>query len=206
MHGDAGVFPEGVLRYAGALSILSAWLIALRGEWFPCVSPRRLGAALRRGPHPLVGLAQDASMSAWLRGYEPLLWCLGALSVVMCVGTLVAVPLVVARLPADYFTHAHPPAPAPGIHRLVRLGKNGLGIVIVLVGVAMLVLPGQGILTILIGLMLLDFPGKRRLERRLVQQPAVWRALNWMRAKAHQPAFEIPSGETATPGHRPAPW
>ena len=60
--------------------------------------------------------------------------------------------------------------------------------------------PGQGILTILIGLMLLDFPGKRRLERRLVQQPSVWRALNWMRTKAHQPALEMPTAETPTPG------
>jgi hypothetical protein len=124
----------------------------------------------------------------------------------MFVGTLVAVPLVVARLPADYFTQAHPPAPATGAHRLVRLGKNLLGLVIVLVGVAMLVLPGQGILTILIGLLLLDFPGKRRLERRLVQQPSIWRALNWMRAKAHQPVLERPPGETSTPGHRPASW
>ena len=73
----------------------------------------------------------------------------------------------------------------------------------VLVGVAMLLLPGQGILTILIGLMLLDFPGKRGLERRLVQQPAVWRAINWMRAKAHQPALELPTAETTAPGERP---
>jgi hypothetical protein len=67
----------------------------------------------------------------------------------------------------------------------------------------MLLLPGQGILTILIGLMLLDFPGKRRLERRLVQQPSVWRAINWMRAKAHQPALELPAPETTAPGDRP---
>jgi hypothetical protein len=74
---------------------------------------------------------------------------------------------------------------------------------IVFVGVAMLLLPGQGILTILIGLMLIDFPGKRRLERRLVQQPSVWRAINWMRAKAHQPPLEMPTTEMTTPGERP---
>src|SRR5687767_10609960 len=127
-------------------------------------------------------------MFAWLRGHESVLWWLGALSVVTFVGTLVALPLVVARLPPDYFTHDHHPsrrrhAPSAGSHLLWRLGKNLLGILIVLAGVAMLLLPGQGILTILIGLMLLDFPGKRRLERHLVQQPSVWRAINWMRAK-----------------------
>jgi hypothetical protein len=147
-------------------------------------------------------------MFAWLRGHETVLWCLGALSVVTFVGTLVALPLVVARLPPDYFTHAQRPvhrrhAQATGARLLVRLGKNLLGVLIVLVGVAMLVLPGQGVLTILMGLMLIDFPGKRGIERGLVQQPAVWRAINWMRAKAHQPALELPTAETSAPSDRP---
>ena len=147
-------------------------------------------------------------MFAWLRGHESVLWWLGALSIVTFVGTLMALPLVVARLPPDYFTHDHRPsrrhhAQSTGSHVLWRLGKNLLGILIVLAGVAMLLLPGQGILTILIGLMLLDFPGKRKLERRLVQQPSVWRAINWMRAKAHQPALELPTAETTPPGDRP---
>ena len=151
-----------------------------------------------------MGLAKEAAMVPWLYGHKAVLWWLGALSVVTFVGTLVALPLVVARLPPDYFTHAPRPghrhhAQSSGSRVLWRLGKNLLGLLMVLVGVALLLLPGQGILTILIGLMLLDFPGKRR----LVQQPAVWRALNWMRAKAHQPALELPTAATATPGERP---
>jgi hypothetical protein len=31
----------------------------------------------------------------------------------------------------------------------------------------------------------------------------VWRAINWMRAKAHQPALELPTAETTAPGERP---
>jgi hypothetical protein len=144
-------------------------------------------------------------MFAWLRGHETMLWWLGALSVVTFVGTLVILPLVVARIPPDYFTHAQRPVrrrqvQSPGARVLKRLGKNLLGVLIVLVGVAMLLLPGQGILTILIGLMLIDFPGKRGLERRLVQQPAVRRAINWIRAKAHQPALELRTAETPTLG------
>jgi Putative transmembrane protein (PGPGW) len=136
-------------------------------------------------------------MWAWLHGHETLFWWLGALSVLMFVGTLVALPIVVVRLPADYFrndqyaTHHHKRPTA--LRLLALLGKNLLGIVLVCIGVAMLVLPGQGILTILIGLMLMNFPGKRALEQRLVQQPAVLRAINWMRAKAHQPAMEPPT-------------
>ena len=147
-------------------------------------------------------------MVPWLHGHEAVLWGVGALSVVTCVGTLVVLPLVVARLPPDYFTRVPRPRPrrhaqASGSHVLWRLGKQLLGLGLVLAGGAMLVLPGQGILTILIGLMLLDFPGKRRLEQRLVQQPAVGRALNWMRAKAHQPALEIPTAATTAPDEKP---
>src|SRR5215813_6774687 len=135
-------------------------------------------------------------MWAWLHRHETLLWWVGALSVLMFVGTLVALPLVVARLPADYFRrehHATRPHTRSVALRLVGLfGKNLLGVVLVCTGVAMLVFPGQGILTMLIGLMLINFPGKRTLEQRLVRQPTVLRALNWMRAKAHQPPLELP--------------
>ena len=134
-------------------------------------------------------------MLPWLRGHETLFWWLGALSILMFVGTLVALPIIVVRLPADYFRrdqHATPHQWPTPLRLLGLVGKNLLGIVLVCLGVAMLVLPGQGILTMLIGLMLMNFPGKRTLEQRLVQQPAVLRAINWMRAKAHQPALEPP--------------
>jgi putative transmembrane protein PGPGW len=143
-------------------------------------------------------------MLVWLRGYETLLWWLGAMSVLMFVGTLVALPLVVVRLPTDYFRrdphHATRHLKRSAALRLLGLlGKNLLGIVFVCMGVAMLVLPGQGILTILIGLMLMNFPGKRALEQRLVQQPTVLRAMNWMRSKAHQPALELPTSACPSP-------
>jgi hypothetical protein len=117
-------------------------------------------------------------MLTWIRGHETLLWWLGALSIVMAVGTLVVLPIIVARLPADYFTRDQRPTggrtPTMTLRLLSLVGKNLLGLVLILAGVAMLVLPGQGILMILIGLMLMDVPGKRALERRLVQQPSVW--------------------------------
>ena len=61
--------------------------------------------------------------------------------------------------------------------------KNLFGVILLLGGMAMLVLPGQGILTILIGLSLLDFPGKRALERRIVGRPLVLQAINRIRRK-----------------------
>jgi hypothetical protein len=139
-------------------------------------------------------------MFAWLRGHEAVLWWMGALSVATFVGTLIGLPILVARIPADYFrtdrrsASHHAQSSVPRV--LSVLLKNLLGIVLILAGVAMLVLPGQGILTILMGLMLMNFPGKRALERRLVQQPSVLRAINWMRARAHQPALEVPKADT----------
>jgi hypothetical protein len=122
----------------------------------------------------------------------------------MFVGTLVALPVVVAQLPADYFRRDHHHTSrhhkqSVALRLLGLLGKNLLGIVLVCTGVAMLVLPGQGMLTILIGLMLINFPGKRALEQRLVRQPPVLQAMNWMRAKAHQPALELPTAALASP-------
>jgi hypothetical protein len=147
-------------------------------------------------------------MVTWMREHEALLWWLGALSLVMFVGTLVVLPLIVARLPADYFARDQRPAGGHASARTPRLlglvGKNLFGFVLILAGVAMLVLPGQGILMILIGLVLLDFPGKRALERRLVQQPSVWQAMNWIRAKAHQPALEMPASSPPFSGREEA--
>ncbi len=77
---------------------------------------------------------------------------------------------------------------------LLGFAKNLLGGVLVVLGLVMLLTPGQGLLTLLIGLMLMNFPGKYRLERWLVTRPGVLRALNWLRARqGHQP-LEAPPG------------
>lgn len=114
-----------------------------------------------------------------------------AASVVMFVGSLVAIPWLLVRLPADYFDTRVERHWMRGSHPVLRaaglLVKNLLGGVFVLAGIAMLVLPGQGILTILIGISLLDFPGKRRLEAQLVGQPTVLRGINAIRARFGRP-------------------
>jgi hypothetical protein len=142
-------------------------------------------------------------MLEWLRGQETVLWWMGALSVATFVGTLIAIPLLVARIPAAYFTRdqrlisrRHTQQTMPGLPGLLL--KNLLGLVLILMGLVMLVFPGQGIITILLGLMLVNFPGKRALERRLVQQPSVLRAINWMRAKAQRPPLVVPKSEATT--------
>jgi hypothetical protein len=64
------------------------------------------------------------------------------------------------------------------------IGRNALGYVFIVVGIVMLVIPGQGVLTIVIGIMLLNFPGKYRLERWLVVRRPVLRSINWLRRRS----------------------
>lgn len=135
---------------------------------------------------------------AWLRAHDAVLWWLGALSLVTFVVSLILIPWLVVRIPANYFMRdRQPPLHHPKQHAVLRVFglvvKNLFGIVFIVAGLIMLLLPGQGVLTILIGLTLMNFPGKRALERRIVQQPAVLRAVNWMRAKAHRPALQVPA-------------
>jgi len=119
-------------------------------------------------------------------------------SVTTFVLTLVIVPLILIRLPSDYFVrNERVPVVLHSRHPVLRVvllaGKNMFGGVLLLGGIAMLVLPGQGLLTMLLGLSLIDFPGKFALERKLVRRRAVHRSINWIRRKAHNEPMEIPA-------------
>lgn len=134
-------------------------------------------------------------MLAWLEEYEALLWSLTAFSVFTFFATLIAIPLLIARLPADYFTRRPLkdwPTRHPAVHWLLVVAKNALGLVLLLAGLAMLVLPGQGILTIFVAIMLLDFPRKRAVERWLIRRRPIFHAANWIRAKRGRPPLELP--------------
>jgi hypothetical protein len=137
---------------------------------------------------------------AWigfLGEHRALLWWLASASAVMFVGTIVIIPIIVVRIPEDYFTresrHNGGWTPKHPVLRLAILAlKNLAGILLILTGILMLVGPGQGALSILIGIMLLDFPGKYRLETAIIRRRPVYRTINWIRAKAHRPPLKIP--------------
>jgi uncharacterized membrane protein YczE len=122
---------------------------------------------------------------------HPRIWlALGLLSVVAFVATAIAVPLWLGRIPKDYFLREAEPKSPLG----VRILKNLLGVVLVAIGIAMLVLPGQGLLTIALGLGLVDFPGRRRVELAVIGRPGVLKTINALRRKLGQEALELPSG------------
>ncbi|MCC5858563.1 MAG: hypothetical protein JJT90_10430 [Ectothiorhodospiraceae bacterium] len=125
----------------------------------------------------------------WLADNQGILFWLTGLSVLMFLGTLVLVPLLVIRIPATYFAHRHREERViahrrPVLWLVLELVKSAVGVVLILAGMLMLVLPGQGVLTILMGLTLLNFPGKFRLERWVVSRPAVYQSINWLRRRA----------------------
>lgn len=137
------------------------------------------------------------TMPHWLS--NDLLFALGIVSVVLFIGTLIVIPIVLVRLPVDYF-HSNPSRVwLQNWHPAIRITgyalKNALGIVFLLAGLAMLVLPGQGILTVLLGISMIDFPGKRRLERALLGRPAVLRSINKVREKFSKPPLREPDRE-----------
>jgi small-conductance mechanosensitive channel len=122
------------------------------------------------------------------------MWWLVGVSGACFLATLIAVPWMVVRMPADYFTasrqsKAHDRHPA--LHLLITVLRNIVGYLFIILGVAMLILPGQGILTILAGLGLVDFPGKDRLIQRIVAQHTVRKSLDWIRQRAGRPPLVL---------------
>jgi hypothetical protein len=129
--------------------------------------------------------------SEWIRTHPTALWWLATASVLMFIASLILVPVVVGRIPNNYFAHERRPPSAwanehLALRAIVLFVKNAAGILLILMGIAMLVLPGQGILTVIVGIMLLDFPGKFRLERWLISRRPTLRSINWLRRRANR--------------------
>jgi hypothetical protein len=132
-------------------------------------------------------------MEAWLS--RDALLSLFVLSIVCFVISLIAIPILLVRLPPHYFDERHPRTWMAAHHPVLRIIglvlKNVAGMAFLFAGFLMLFLPGQGLLTMLIGVSLMDFPGKRTLERKIVGQPAVLRTINLLREKFNRPPLTV---------------
>ncbi|PHQ57046.1 MAG: hypothetical protein COA29_03740 [Porticoccus sp.] len=135
-------------------------------------------------------------MLAWLSEHQMLLTWLSIASLATFIGSLLALPWMVAMIPEDYFLYGNRETTTlkkrhPVIRGLLLVGKNLLGLILLCGGFLMLFMPGQGILTMAVGLLLLDYPGKYTLEKRIVSTPSVLKGLNWLRAKRHLPTLKV---------------
>ncbi len=112
-------------------------------------------------------------------------------SLVTLIATVVGVPWFFCRIPPEHFLDENrrsiiaTPAGSKWRPLLIVL-KNVVGVALVLLGLLLLVLPGQGLLTIIVGLLLVNFPGKRRFEVWLVSRDPVFRGINLMRRRARR--------------------
>ncbi|NUN50292.1 MAG: hypothetical protein HUU15_15880 [Candidatus Brocadiae bacterium] len=107
---------------------------------------------------------------------------------------LVIVPILIARMPADYFVDDRPLVSRrhPVLRLLLLALKNLIGLAMIVAGIILIPLPGQGFLTLLLGLTLVNFPGKRSLERKLVAWSPIRRVVQWIRLRAGKPPLVIP--------------
>ena len=142
-------------------------------------------------------LSYLAPIAQWLDAHRAAVAWIVAISVVTFLATLALIPILLTRIPPDYFSESRAaPMPWKRYHPVLRMvalmAKNGLGVVLILAGLVMLFTPGQGIITLLIGLALVDLPGKRALERWIVSRPRVLSAINRLRARYGHPPLERP--------------
>ena len=123
---------------------------------------------------------------------DAILW-VASLSLGAFVLSIVILPLIIIRLPADFFVReVSVPLRISPLRLCLKALKNALGLIFLVAGFIMLFIPGQGILTMLFGVSLMDFPGKRRLQHRIVKTPRVHRSLNWLRGKTNRAPFLLP--------------
>lgn len=128
-------------------------------------------------------------MLEWIGLGSSAAWWILIASAVMLFAALIAVPLLVVRIPTDYFAYprrsdAERIRKRPWFRLVWLIAKNVLGSAFFLLGSLMVVLPGQGLLTLVIAITLLDFPGKLRLQRWVVTRRGVIDSINWIRRKA----------------------
>lgn len=107
-------------------------------------------------------------------------WGLGAFSIFAVVASVLLVPRFLATLPCGYLRDGE----LPRLESLpLKVLRNMLGALLILLGIVMLLLPGQGLLTLLVGLVLIDMPGKHALLVRLISRPKVLSIVNKLRMK-----------------------
>lgn len=115
---------------------------------------------------------------------------------VSIVVSFLSVAVIMVKIPENYFSFDYEREFLPDKSRLVRLVamilKNAFGVFLIVLGIFLSLpgVPGQGILTILLGLILTDIPGKRRLETAIVKRPAVFAAINRLRARYKKPPLQ----------------
>ena len=135
---------------------------------------------------------------SWSSMNSDLLFLLGSLSIFILIISVLMMVVIISFLPEDYFKSENrnlisrvQNSRYPLLKLLVLITKNFFGVLLLLSGILMLVLPGQGILTIITGLVFMDYPGKYKFERKLLRQKGVINSINWIRSRLSKPSLKV---------------
>lgn len=125
---------------------------------------------------------------------EYLLSLLAGLSVITFFVSIFCIPLIIARLPRDYFKNpqdvvAKQYTPASIAKVIFFFLRNIIGFLLLTAGIAMLFLPGQGIITMIVGIGVMSFPYKQYLLYRITRPASIQTTMNWIRKKTGKTSF-----------------
>lgn len=132
------------------------------------------------------------ALTTWLSIHTGFVVAIGAISFVLLAATLFVTPWFLAQLPHDYFSATPQTSPQSLRRSVISFMRTILGILMILLAFAVMLTPGPGLVLLVFGLALCDFPGKHKLLIKLVSQPSVLSALNWLRGKTNKPPFIVP--------------
>lgn len=127
-------------------------------------------------------------MRTWIADNAAAFFWVSISSLCALAAATLIVPIIVVRIPPDYFASRQRPDPEwmrwPVLRFAFLVAKNVLGYAFIIAGLILLVTPGQGIITLLIGSALADYPGKFRFQRWLLRRRGVIGSINWLRRRA----------------------
>ena len=118
--------------------------------------------------------------------YETLIFYLSMISLITFLVSLILIPILISRIPYDYFSYHRKNA-----KQRFKFLKSILGVLLILFGLVMLITPGQGIITMFIGLLFLDFPKRYEVEIYMLKKFNLLDHLNWIRRKFSKPEFSL---------------
>ena len=120
---------------------------------------------------------------------------ISGLSTIFFLLSLLGLSWLISIIPHNYFVDkkrvSFMKMKNPLMWLLIVIIKNSIGLILILCGILMLILPGQGVLTIITGLIFLDYPGKFKFERLLVRNKLILNSMNWIRRKLNKPDLII---------------
>ena len=123
---------------------------------------------------------------------QPWLPLLASISIIMMLASMIFIPLLIVKMPANYFVADRRIRHWTFSRVTFYVLRNLLALLLLVAGLIMLVLPGQGLLTIIIAVMVSDVRGKYRFERFLVRQQGVIRSMNWIRKQYQKEPIQRP--------------